>query len=181
MFRDEEQANLWELRERIKKNVPDPRTSRQFVYRVKSGDNLGSISGQFGVSVAKIKTWNNLRTDVIYIGQKLTVFQETTSAQTNAAKKSTAIATANAPSHVPEQQIKTVQEEIPKDESVSQQKESVNLNDYLTYTVKSGETLYGIARSFPGVSAENIMEWNNASADLKVGQKLKIKKSEIRK
>lgn len=182
MYKDEETANLWDLRERIKKNVPDPKTSRQIVYCVKSGDNLGQISEQYGVSIAKLKTWNSLRTDVIYIGQKLTVFQpKTTTAKAEVASTTQVAAVTKdfIKTEVPFN--KAVQEDFPKDEPKSVKKETSSPNDFLYYTVKNGDTMYGIARGYPGVSADNIMDWNNASTNIQIGQKLKIKKSEIRK
>ena len=43
-----------------------------------------------------------------------------------------------------------------------------------TYTVKSGDSLWGISQKFEGVTAEDIMEANGISADIKPGQVLKI-------
>lgn len=43
------------------------------MYTVKSGDSLSRIASQYGVSVANLKSWNNLKSDVIYIGQKLSI------------------------------------------------------------------------------------------------------------
>ncbi|MER2131964.1 MAG: LysM peptidoglycan-binding domain-containing protein [Carnobacterium inhibens] len=40
-------------------------------HTVKSGDTLTGISSKYGVSVANLKSWNNLSTDTIYVGQKL--------------------------------------------------------------------------------------------------------------
>lgn len=47
---------------------------------------------------------------------------------------------------------------------------------YVAYQVRSGETFYSIARKYPGVSAQNIMSWNNISdaRKLKPGMTLKI-------
>lgn len=42
------------------------------------------------------------------------------------------------------------------------------------YTVKDGDSLWEIARRYPGVSPENIMEWNNINANIRAGMKLKI-------
>lgn len=43
------------------------------VYTVKSGDSLSRIASQNGVTVANLKSWNNLKSDLIYIGQKLSI------------------------------------------------------------------------------------------------------------
>lgn len=42
-------------------------------YTVKSGDSLSKIASQNGVTVAKLKSWNSLKSDTIYIGQKLSI------------------------------------------------------------------------------------------------------------
>ena len=47
-----------------------------------------------------------------------------------------------------------------------------------TYTVKTGDSLWSISRKFPGVSVQNIRDWNDISGNkLKPGMKLKISKS----
>ena len=44
-----------------------------------------------------------------------------------------------------------------------------------TYTVKNGDSFYSIAKNYPGVSAQNIMDHNNMKAnDLKAGMVIKI-------
>ena len=40
-------------------------------YRVKNGDTLGKIAGKYRVSVSRLKTWNGLKNNHIYVGQKL--------------------------------------------------------------------------------------------------------------
>ena len=43
------------------------------VYRVKSGDVLGSIALKHGVKVSQIMAWNELNSSVIRVGQKLII------------------------------------------------------------------------------------------------------------
>ena len=44
-----------------------------------------------------------------------------------------------------------------------------------SYTVRSGDSLYSIAKQFPGISAEDIKKWNDISGDnIQPGMKLKI-------
>ncbi len=46
-----------------------------------------------------------------------------------------------------------------------------------TYTVRNGDSLWSIAQKFPGVSVQNIKDWNDISGtNLKPGMKLKISK-----
>lgn len=50
--------------------------------------------------------------------------------------------------------------------------------DYITYTVKSGDSFYSIAKNYSGVSAQNIMDFNGlTSSKLKPGMKIKIPKN----
>ena len=43
-------------------------------YRVQSGDALSLIAKRYGVQVSQIKTWNNLKSNTIRVGQRLTVY-----------------------------------------------------------------------------------------------------------
>ena len=44
-------------------------------YTVKSGDTLSGIASKYGCSVADIKSWNNLKSTQIYVGQELQIKQ----------------------------------------------------------------------------------------------------------
>ena len=45
------------------------------VYRVKSGDTLGHIAKRYGVTVSQLKRWNNLKSDILQINQRLIIQQ----------------------------------------------------------------------------------------------------------
>lgn len=51
-------------------------TKRGKIYIVRNGDSLWKISKRFGVSIKKLKRWNNLKGNRIYPGQKLIISKE---------------------------------------------------------------------------------------------------------
>lgn len=61
--------------EYLARNMPGSTFGRQkVVYRVRSGDVLGTIARRHHVRISDIKSWNNLRSDMIRIGQKLNIW-----------------------------------------------------------------------------------------------------------
>ena len=146
------EKEMAELENRMKKGIPDPKTTKAITYKVRSGDVLGIIAQRYGVKVSSIKQWNNLYSDRINIGQELVIY-------VSKGKKSVT-------------KIYPVVEEEKEDVVDSSPKPGIGESQ--SYTVKSGESLWLIARKFPGVSAENIMEWNGISDKISPGQKLKI-------
>lgn len=63
--------------------------------------------------------------------------------------------------------------------SSSSKAKTTTSGGYVIYTVKSGDNLWDIAKKFPGISAQNIMDLNGMKSGAKIypGMKLKIKKS----
>lgn len=60
-----------------KPSAPETTASNK-EYVVKSGDYLGKIAVQFGLTVQKLKELNGLKSDMIYVGQKLLLSKTTT-------------------------------------------------------------------------------------------------------
>jgi membrane-bound lytic murein transglycosylase D len=60
------------------------------IYRVRSGDFLGSIARKYGVRVSQIKQWNGLRSNNLKIGQRLTVYPRGSVGATSSSKSQTA-------------------------------------------------------------------------------------------
>ena len=56
--------------------APPSETTKSSVYVVQPGDNLGKIAKRKGVTVADLKKTNNLKSDVLRIGQKLTITKD---------------------------------------------------------------------------------------------------------
>ena len=147
---DNEAKELAELKKRMKNDIPDPKKYMAISYTVRSGDVLGLIAQRNGVKVSSIKKWNKLSSDRINIGQQLVLYVPKNKKAVQAEEKV-------------ENKIEVVDKE-PKP----------GKGTYTTYIVKDGESLWLIARKFPGVSSENIMEWNGVSDKIKPGQKLEI-------
>jgi membrane-bound lytic murein transglycosylase D len=140
------------LAENLEGSTTSTPSSTPVIYKVKSGDVLGVIAERFGVRVSELQDWNNLKNTQINVGQELLIYSESVSATT--------------PS-------KASPKKFVSKSSISA--ENKPLSAYVTYTVKSGDNLWLIARKFPGISAQNIMDLNGIDANLNVGQVLKIK------
>lgn len=59
-------------KEKILKEVKE--VSNRTVHVVKKGETLSSIAKKYHISVSNLKKWNNLKKDVISVGQKLTIY-----------------------------------------------------------------------------------------------------------
>ena len=126
----------------------------RIVYRVQSGDYLGKIASKYKVTVNQIKRWNNLKSNDIRVGQRLTIYRGGSgpSASTSSSSSSSTSSAAK-----------------PAGNSAA------NATGHSTYTVKSGDSFYSIAKNYPGVSAQNIIDYNGlTSSSLKPGMVLKI-------
>lgn len=133
-----------------------PTGTEPITYTVKSGDVLGIIASKYNVKVSQIQDWNNLNSTRINIGQNLLIYSK--SSTTNRVKETKA------------------PEPIYKDEEKQISKALDSIENYITYTVKSGDNLWVIAKKYPGVSAQNIMDLNGIDGNIDIGQILKIKK-----
>ncbi|HEX2788732.1 MAG TPA: LysM peptidoglycan-binding domain-containing protein [Ignavibacteria bacterium] len=51
-------------------------TGKSQSYTVEEGDYLSVIAGKYGVSIDDIMEWNNLESDMIMVGQKLTIYSD---------------------------------------------------------------------------------------------------------
>jgi len=120
------------------------------VHKVRSGEVLGSIAMRYGVKVADIRSWNNLRGNMIRSGQRLNIYLRS-------GGRSTAVASAK---EVKEKEQPSAPTPIPGSK---------------TYVVQEGDTLWAIARKFEGLTVEKIKAMNNITNNkLHPGQKLII-------
>jgi LysM repeat protein len=133
-------------------------TTAAHTYVVKKGDSLWKISKAENISVGELTRANNLtKTSSLKVGQKLTVPVMAKAEKTN-------IATASV---VPTSTDATAP-------STMATAASTDAGGSGSYTVKSGDSLWKIAR-MQNVSVASLKQANNLSSDsLKVGQKLHL-------
>jgi membrane-bound lytic murein transglycosylase D len=183
------------LLEEIKK------VSDRSLHIVRSGENLGLIARKYRVSVNQLMAWNNLRSTMIRPGQKLVVYSS--GAPMAQAGKKPVMRSATSSTHVvrsgenlgliakkyqcsvtdlrewnnlrgstihPGQKLRV----YPQAETTAQNTETDG--KFLIHTVRSGDTLWDIAREYDGVTVDQIRRLNKLgnTARIKPGQKLKI-------
>jgi len=113
---------------------------------VEKGENLGAIARKYDVAVSDIKDWNNLEDNNIQLGAKLIVGKKYIITSDN--------------------------------KSTTSKKENLAVNnrdEVKLYYVKKGDSLFSIAKKYPGVSISDLKKWNGIKNEsLKAGMKLKI-------
>lgn len=115
-------------------------------YKVRSGDYLGKIAERYGVGVSQIKRWNGLRSNNLRVGQRLTIYPRKPVPSVATAKKK------------------------PAGKAVTLPKDPAKV-----HVVQSGDSLWTISRKYPGISIQNLREWNGLNGNnLKPGTKLRL-------
>ena len=143
---------------------------------MKSGENISSIANKYKVTVGDIKEWNDIRKKNVRVGQRITVYVASKAAKTKLAvvakpKKEILPAVADSSTLPTAATEKTIA-------AKTSAAESSTTNDYILYTVQSGDSLFTIAKKFPGITDAELMAYNNIRnvKGLVPGQQLKIPK-----
>ncbi|MBR4801359.1 MAG: transglycosylase SLT domain-containing protein [Bacteroidales bacterium] len=122
-------------------------------HKVRKGQTLASIAKKYGVTVAQIKDWNNIsaRTKTVKTGRTLVIFKNAvTTSQPSSSKNSSS---------------KTASSNTAK-----------NSGGAKYYTVRKGDTLYGVARK-NNISLNELLRLNGltAKSTIHAGKKLRVK------
>lgn len=154
----------------------------EYIYSVKSGDTLYAIASKYNLTVAELKQINNLTSNNLSIGQKLKVGNSNTSEETDyitykvvsgdtlysiAKKYNTTV-----------NEIKNLNNLTSTNLNIGQilkiKSTEDAANNYLTYKVVSGDSLYSIAKKY-NTTVNAIKNLNQLTSNLlQIGQILKI-------
>ncbi len=172
------------------KNVKD-----RSIHIVRSGENLGVIAKRYRCYVNQLKRWNNLKSNVIRPGQKLIVYGDAISSSSNEPTQRSTDKTYHIVRNGENLGLIAKRYKC----SITDLKEWNNLKNntihpnqklavykpetivdknakYVYHTIKKGDTLWDIARSYDGVTVEQIKSLNDIrnTKRLTPGKKLKI-------
>jgi membrane-bound lytic murein transglycosylase D len=139
-------------------------------YVVKKGDYLAKIAKEQNVTLADLKSWNNLKTNNVLANQKLVLYKPAAPADSASLALASAVPTSE---KEPETSLKN--EPVKKSHAGRSSHKSMPKQKLIIHSVQPGDTLWNISRKYNGISVEAIKKRNKLkSNELKPGQKLVI-------
>ena len=157
----------------------DYATTSDNTYVVKSGDSLWSISKKYNIPVDELKRINNLTSNLLSIGQVLKIPGDNDDVEENKyiVKSGDTLYSIAREYNISVQEIKDANNLINNNLTIGQKliipTPTIESND-IVYTVKKGDNLYSIAKTY-GLTQQELMNYNNLTSNLlSIGQTLKI-------
>ena len=149
-------------------------------YTVKLGDSLWSIANKYNTTVNELKSLNNLSSDVLQIGQVLSVPSNSVSVgNTYTVKSGDSLWSIANKYNTTVSNLKSLNnlssDVLQIGQVLNVPSNSVSMGN--TYTVKSGDSLWNVANRY-GISVAELKSLNNLSSDvLQIGQVLNVPSS----
>jgi membrane-bound lytic murein transglycosylase D len=149
---------------------PELKGKTKVYYTVKDGDNLGFISEWFHVGLTNLRYWNDIYSNTIRVGQRITIFVDPSKAEY--------YSKFNDMSQTEKQTFLSVPATQSQAAVSSPVMTEASDSGYVMYTVQYGDTIWDIVKKFNDVTTSEVLALNNISdpGKIQVGQKLKIKK-----
>lgn len=197
-------SNLLHVGQQLKIPINDIGNGNDYIiYVVKSGDSLYTISKKYGITVNDLRKYNNLSSDLLSIGQQLKIPNSGSGGNGSVSddtliyivKSGDTLYSIAKKYNMSVDNLKKINNLSNNNLSIGQPikvliqegnaipigsscyGEGYNEPSYVTYVVRSGDSLYVIAKRY-GVSVDSIKKLNNLSSNnLSIGQILKIKEN----
>ena len=152
---------------------PASRTER-ITHKVANGENIFRVADKFGVTPKDIRKWNNMKSNYLAKGTRLRIYVDNggvpyapmqTVTTTSEVKKTTTTSAAASSKTASAGQAK----------ASTSTAGSTATSGGNVYKVRSGDSLYSIAKKYPGVTAKDLQKENGLSGTaIRPGQILKI-------
>lgn len=154
-------------------------TSEKVTHVVASGENIYSIANRYGVTPKEIRKWNGLGSNRVGKGRRLVLHVDNGGVAFAQAKPAVREKTIAKQAEKETKTAETIAEEPVKKATPvvtsGNTLANANIKGMKTYKVQSGDSLYSIARKYPGVSTDDLQKVNGlTSAAIQPGQVLKI-------
>jgi len=140
----------------------DVKGKAKIVYTVKTGDTVGGIAARYKVKQNDLVYWNNIRKNLIRVGQKLAIY----------------VPEKDKSKHANSSTARASQKQTSNNSSAINTSIANSSTEFEYYTVRNGDNIWNISQKYDGISSDDIMHFNKISNEkgLVVGQKLKIPK-----
>ena len=142
-------------------------------YKVKRGDSIGKIAQRYKISVSELKRINGLKSNTIQNGKTLKIPVKNVEAKeiSNVIPPTKPDLVENSEPENSDSLKKPIVDTPIKKEIKPEKKDT---EKKVVYVVKSGDSLWKIAKKYKGVTEKDIMKWNKIGLNLKPGQRLTI-------
>lgn len=149
-----------------------PATREKITHIVLRGENLYTIANRYGVTAKDIRKWNGLGSNRVARGKRLILYVDN-GGVSFASAKTTQKNVKNESTLTKSSSGKTATST--SSGNVMAKASSTSKENVVSYVVKSGDSLYSIAKKYPGVSTDDLLKANGlSSASIRPGQVLKI-------
>lgn len=139
------------------------------VHTVRKGENINTVAKRYKCTIADVRNWNNLKSNTVRPGQKLTVYVPVR------VESNTAVAATNTPAAAQNKTSTTTATANNTNTNKAQAGESPSVKAGGYYTIQRGDTLWKISQR-TGHSVEDIKKANGFGTkySLLPGQKIKL-------
>ncbi len=150
-------------------STPDDATSIR--HQVRAGETLFSLSRRYGVTVNDIRSWNNLTSNLLEVGQVLTLYSDGRDISDEVITEAVSDSPQTPAANPQDTSIDSVDVQIQAQNAITVQE-----SGSAYHVVKSGDTLIQIA-SENGITLQELRSLNRLQSDrLTVGQVLMVRK-----
>jgi LysM repeat protein len=170
----------------VSNSTGETKLALKTTHKVARGETLFAVAKKYNVTIPELKKWNSLSSDKVMVGQSLKILASVPVEESQPKPEPLAQATSQKEEKKDEEKkeqpkIKEKELEQPKEvkEATAQSNSSTLPGDWISHTVKSGESLFSLTQKY-GTSIEELIQWNAlTSNNLKVGQSIKVGRTPV--
>ncbi|MDR3262431.1 MAG: transglycosylase SLT domain-containing protein [Tannerella sp.] len=151
-------------------------TTRETIkHTVEAGENLYIIANRYGVTAQNIRKWNGLGSNKVPKGKRLTIHINNGGITYAARSDTDSPAKEDKSAAAPPPAKKTAEVKTKSAVATQTTTSAADGGNTISYTVRSGDSLYSISKKYPGATIQKIQSVNQMKDNkLKIGQVLKI-------